>query len=132
MRAPRGSIARYARKIFRATFDAWREREHAGQSFDGLGRPIDGGAEIIPTKELNVNGLPMNPASRLYPKNFIQTGISLIDGMNTLIRGQKLPIFSGNGMPHERLAAQIARQAKITGAMAPRNFAWFCCDGCKE
>ncbi|WDI35994.1 V-type ATP synthase subunit B [Entomospira entomophila] len=93
-----------------------------GRVFDGLGRPIDGGADIIATKELNVNGLAMNPASRLYPKNFIQTGISSIDGMNTLIRGQKLPIFSGNGMPHERLAAQIARQAKITGGDGTEEF----------
>jgi V/A-type H+/Na+-transporting ATPase subunit B len=93
-----------------------------GRVFDGIGRPTDGGGEIIPAKEVNVNGLPINPASRLYPKNFIQTGISLIDGMNTLIRGQKLPIFSGNGMPHEKLAAQIARQAKITGGDGSEEF----------
>lgn len=93
-----------------------------GRVFDGLGRPIDGGIEIIPTKELNVNGLPINPVSRLYPKNFIQTGISVIDGMNTLIRGQKLPIFSSNGLPHEHLATQIARQAKIIGDEGSEEF----------
>ncbi len=93
-----------------------------GRVFNGLGQPIDGGPEVTAVKSLSVNGQPMNPVSRLYPKNFIQTGISLIDGMNTLIRGQKLPIFSGNGMPHERLAAQIARQAKITGGDGTEEF----------
>lgn len=83
--------------------------------FDGLGRPIDGGPEIIPDKRMDVNGQPMNPAARNYPQEFIQTGISAIDGLNTLVRGQKLPIFSASGLPHAQLAAQIARQAKVRG-----------------
>ncbi len=83
--------------------------------FDGLGRPIDGGPEILPEKRMDVNGLPMNPAARSYPQEFIQTGISAIDGLNTLVRGQKLPIFSASGLPHANLAAQIARQAKVRG-----------------
>ena len=86
-----------------------------GRVFDGIGRPIDGGPEIIPEKWLDINGLPMNPAARDYPSEFIQTGISTIDGLNTLVRGQKLPIFSGSGLPHAALAAQIARQAKVLG-----------------
>lgn len=87
--------------------------------FDGLGRPIDGGPEILPEKRMNINGLPMNPAARNYPQEFIQTGISAIDGLNTLVRGQKLPIFSGSGLPHANLAAQIARQAKVRGTSEP-------------
>ena len=83
--------------------------------FDGLGRPIDGGPELIPEKRLDVNGRPMNPAARNYPQEFIQTGVSAIDGLNTLVRGQKLPIFSASGLPHANLAAQIARQAKVLG-----------------
>lgn len=86
-----------------------------GRIFDGTGKPIDGGPEIIPEKELDINGNPMNPAAREFPAEFIQTGISTIDGMNTLVRGQKLPIFSGSGLPHNDLAAQIARQAKVVG-----------------
>ena len=86
-----------------------------GRSFDGLGRPIDGGPPPAGDAALNVNGRPVNPTAREYPRNFIETGISVIDGMNTLIRGQKLPIFSGNGLPHNELAAQVARQAKIRG-----------------
>lgn len=86
-----------------------------GRVFDGLGRPIDGGPAPLAESEIDVNGRPINPTSREYPRDFIQTGISAIDGMNTLIRGQKLPIFSGNGLPHNELAAQIARQAKIRG-----------------
>lgn len=86
-----------------------------GRVFDGMGRAIDGGPEIIPEKRLDINGVPMNPASRDYPSEFIQTGISAIDGLNTLVRGQKLPIFSGSGLPHAQLAAQIARQAKVLG-----------------
>ena len=86
-----------------------------GRVFDGMGRPIDGGAELIPEKRLDINGLPMNPAARDYPNEFIQTGISAIDGLNTLVRGQKLPVFSGSGLPHANLAAQIARQAKVRG-----------------
>ena len=87
-----------------------------GRVFDGMGRPIDGGADIIPDNYLDINGLAMNPAAREYPSEFIQTGVSAIDGLNTLVRGQKLPIFSGSGLPHANLAAQIARQAKVRGA----------------
>ena len=84
-----------------------------GRVFNGLGQPIDGYPEIISSEKRNVNGNPMNPYARVYPRDFIQTGISSIDGMNSLVRGQKLPIFSGNGLPHNRLAAQIIRQAKL-------------------
>lgn len=84
-----------------------------GRIFNGLGEPIDGLAPIVSSENVDVNGMPINPYARVYPRDFIQTGISSIDGMNTLIRGQKLPIFSGNGLPHNRLAAQIIRQAKI-------------------
>ena len=87
--------------------------------FDGLGRPIDDGPEILPEKRLDINGLPMNPAARNYPQEFIQTGVSAIDGLNTLVRGQKLPIFSASGLPHAELAAQIARQAKVRGTSEP-------------
>jgi len=90
-------------------------RDMLGRVFDGLGRPRDGGPEPISGLLLDVNGLPINPTAREYPRRFIQTGISAIDGMNTLIRGQKLPVFSGSGLPHNRLAAQIARQARILG-----------------
>ncbi len=90
-----------------------------GRVFDGLGRPIDGGPEIIPDKRMDVNGTPMNPAARSYPQEFIQTGISAIDGLNTLVRGQKLPIFSASGLPHAELAAQIARQARVRGTDEP-------------
>ena len=86
-----------------------------GRVFDGLGRPIDDGPEIIPDKRMDVNGLPMNPVARKYPQEFIQTGVSAIDGLNTLVRGQKLPIFSASGLPHAQLAAQIARQARVLG-----------------
>ncbi len=89
-----------------------------GRVFDGMGRPIDGGPEILAEKWMDVNGLPMNPTARDYPSEFIQTGISGIDGLNTLVRGQKLPIFSGSGLPHASLAAQIARQAKVLGAQS--------------
>ncbi|MCQ2589536.1 MAG: V-type ATP synthase subunit B [Treponema sp.] len=84
-----------------------------GRVFNGLGQPIDGFPEIISSKKVNVNGNPINPFARIYPRDFIQTGISAIDGMNSLVRGQKLPIFSGNGLPHNKLAAQIIRQAKL-------------------
>ena len=86
-----------------------------GRVFDGLGHAKDGKPEIIPDKRIDVNGVPMNPAARNYPEEFIQTGVSAIDGLNTLVRGQKLPIFSGSGLPHANLAAQIARQAKVVG-----------------
>ena len=86
-----------------------------GRVFDGMGNPIDGGPEILPDARMDINGLPMNPAARNYPSEFIQTGVSAIDGLNTLVRGQKLPIFSASGLPHNQLAAQIARQAKVRG-----------------
>lgn len=86
-----------------------------GRAFDGMGKPKDGKPEIIPEKRVDINGTPMNPAARNYPEEFIQTGVSAIDGLNTLVRGQKLPIFSGSGLPHAKLAAQIARQAKVRG-----------------
>ncbi|NLZ93180.1 MAG: V-type ATP synthase subunit B [Firmicutes bacterium] len=86
-----------------------------GRVFDGLGRPRDNGPRIIPEQRRDIEGLPLNPYARDYPSEFIQTGISTIDGLNTLVRGQKLPIFSGSGLPHNNLAAQIARQAKVLG-----------------
>ncbi len=86
-----------------------------GRVFNGLGMPIDNGPEILPAERRDINGLPMNPAARNYPNEFIQTGVSAIDGLNTLVRGQKLPIFSASGLPHAQLAAQIARQAKVRG-----------------
>ncbi|MDR3186434.1 MAG: V-type ATP synthase subunit B [Christensenellaceae bacterium] len=86
-----------------------------GRVFDGMGRPKDGGTEIIADKRYNINGQPINPVSRNYPDEFIETGISAIDGLNTLVRGQKLPVFSASGLPHSRLAAQIARQASVSG-----------------
>ncbi|MDD6762569.1 MAG: V-type ATP synthase subunit B [Clostridiales bacterium] len=87
--------------------------------FDGLGRPIDDGPEILPEKRMDINGQPMNPVARNYPQEFIETGVSAIDGLNTLVRGQKLPIFSASGLPHAQLAAQIARQAKVRGTDEP-------------
>ena len=86
-----------------------------GRVFNGMGHPIDGGPEILAEQHLNINGLPLNPSARAYPAEFIQTGVSTIDGLNTLVRGQKLPIFSGSGLPHANLAAQIARQSKVLG-----------------
>ncbi len=86
-----------------------------GRIFDGLGRPIDGGPPITPEEYLDINGAPLNPASRLPPSEFIETGISGIDGLNSIVRGQKLPIFSGSGLPHNRIAAQIVRQARVRG-----------------
>ncbi len=90
-------------------------REMLGRVFDGLGRPIDDGPDPITEERWDVNGVPINPTARTYPTKFIQTGISAIDGMNTLVRGQKLPVFSGSGLPHNRVTAQIVRQAKIVG-----------------
>ncbi|MCR4660669.1 MAG: V-type ATP synthase subunit B [Clostridia bacterium] len=87
--------------------------EMLGRVFDGMGRPKDGGSPIIPKAKININGQPINPVARDYPNEFIQTGISAIDGLNTLVRGQKLPVFSMSGLPHAELAAQIARQAKV-------------------
>jgi len=92
-----------------------------GRVFNGMGHPIDGGPEILADYHRDINGLPMNPAARDYPNEFIQTGVSTIDGLNTLVRGQKLPIFSGSGLPHAQLAAQIARQARVLGTES--NFA---------
>ena len=92
-----------------------------GRVFSGMGEPIDGGPRIIAEENLDINGTPINPAARNYPSEFIQTGVSTIDGLNTLVRGQKLPIFSGSGLPHANLAAQIARQAKVLGSSG--NFA---------
>ena len=89
-----------------------------GRVFDGMGHPKDGGPEILAEQYLDINGTPMNPAARDYPSEFIQTGVSAIDGLNTLVRGQKLPIFSGAGLPHAQLAAQLARQAQVPGSDA--------------
>ncbi|HHD16723.1 MAG TPA: V-type ATP synthase subunit B, partial [Euryarchaeota archaeon] len=89
--------------------------EMMGRVFSGTGKPIDDGPPIIPEERRDINGEPINPTAREYPREFIQTGISTIDGMNTLVRGQKLPIFSASGLPHNDLAAQIARQAKVLG-----------------
>ena len=88
--------------------------------FDGLGRPIDGGPDILPEKRMDINGLPMNPAARSYPQEFIQTGISAIDGLNTLVRGQKLPIFSASGLPHAQLAAHL-RGVQLLHRVLPRD-----------
>ena len=90
-----------------------------GRVFNGMGKTIDNGPEILPEERRDINGLPMNPAARAYPSEFIQTGVSAIDGLNTLVRGQKLPIFSASGLPHANLAAQIARQAKVIGSEEP-------------
>ncbi len=87
-----------------------------GRVFDGMGDPRDGGPALIPEKRLDINGEPLNPAARDYPSEFIQTGISVIDGLNTLVRGQKLPVFSGSGLPHAQLATQIARQSRVLGS----------------
>jgi len=90
-------------------------KDMLGRIFDGLGQPMDGGPKLLPEKRLDIHGNPINPYARSYPSDFIETGISAIDGMNPLVRGQKLPIFSGSGMPHSRLAAQIARQSRVLG-----------------
>ena len=100
--------------------------------FDGLGRPIDGGPEIIPEKRMDINGRPMNPAARNYPQEFIQTGVSAIDGLNTLVRGQKLPIFSGSGMNHNKLAVQMVRQARLSGPGADNFVIVFAAMGVKN
>jgi V/A-type H+-transporting ATPase subunit B len=106
-------------------------RSLLGRVFNGLGEPIDGYGEILSSTCMDVNGLPINPYARTYPRDFIQTGISAIDGMNTLIRGQKLPIFSGNGLPHNKLAAQIVRQAKILSEDGGDFVVVFCAMGVK-
>ena len=96
--------------------------EILGRTFNGIGQPIDNLGEITPEKKMNINGLPLNPVTREYPRNYIRTGISAIDGLTTLIRGQKLPIFSGNGLPHDKLAAQIVQQASL-GEDSDEDFA---------
>lgn len=98
-------------------------KEILGRTLDGLGRPIDGLGEILPEIKSDVNGDPINPISRKYPRNFIQTGVSAIDGLTTLIRGQKLPVFSGNGLPHDQLAVQIVKQAQLAASGEAENFA---------
>lgn len=90
-------------------------KDMLGRVFNGIGKPIDGLPEIVPEKRIDINGSPINPSARQFPRDFIQTGVSAIDVLNTLVRGQKLPIFSGSGLPHNKLAAQIARQAKVLG-----------------
>ena len=95
------------------TFELGVSEDMLGRVFTGAGSPMDGGPEIVPEKKLDINGAPINPASREFPEDFIQTGISTIDVLNTLVRGQKLPIFSGAGLPHSQIAAQIARQARV-------------------
>ncbi|MDT7894671.1 MAG: V-type ATP synthase subunit B [Desulfurococcales archaeon] len=107
----RGTKVRFLGK----TMEASVSETMLGRIFDGLGRPLDGGPPVLAEERRDINGSPINPASRAYPEDFIQTGISAIDGMNTLVRGQKLPIFSGGGLPHNMLAAQIARQATVRG-----------------
>lgn len=113
--ATKGTKVRFTGDIMRLSVSG----DMLGRIFDGLGRPIDGSPDIIPEDRLDVNGASINPVSRAFPNEFIQTGVSTIDGMNTLVRGQKLPIFSGAGMPHNELAAQIARQAKVRGTEEP-------------
>ena len=102
-------------RFFGRSLELGVSEDMLGRVFSGMGEPIDGGPKLIADKRMDVNGLPMNPAARVYPEEFIQTGVSAIDGLNTLVRGQKLPIFSGSGLPHANLAAQIARQAKVLG-----------------
>src|SRR5512146_2539510 len=104
-------LARFLGESFRLPVS----RQMLGRVFDGLGRPVDGGAPALSADRRDVNGLPINPFARRYPREFIQTGISAIDGMNALVRGQKLPIFSGNGLPHDRVCAQLLRQARLPG-----------------
>ena len=102
-------------RFFGRSLELGVSEDMLGRIFSGMGEPIDGGPQLIPEERIDINGLPMNPAARTYPEEFIQTGVSAIDGLNTLVRGQKLPIFSGSGLPHAKLAAQIARQAKGLG-----------------
>lgn len=119
-----GVSTKNSKVIFEAhSFEIPLSNEILGRVFDGIGRPIDKGGDIYSDEFYNVNGRPINPVARQYPRNFIQTGISSIDGLMTLIRGQKLPIFSGSGLPHNELAAQIVRQAKISSKSSDENFA---------
>ena len=115
--SPQGAATLNAKaKFLGETFQFGVSEDLLGRTFSGRGVPIDGGPDIIPEKKIDINGAPMNPASREMPDDFIQTGISTIDALNTLVRGQKLPIFSGSGLPHNKLAAQIARQATVISA----------------
>ena len=115
----RGLIMKNSKaKFLGKTLEFGVSKEMLGRVFSGTGKPIDNSPEIIPEKKLDINGNPLNPYSRIYPTDFIQTGISTIDGLNTLVRGQKLPIFSGSGLPHNELAAQIVRQAKVASKEA--------------
>jgi len=117
------SIERTRVRFQGRTFHLPVAREMLGRSFTGLGRPLDGGPAPLPERWADINGQPINPTARSYPREAIQTGIAAIDGLNTLILGQKLPIFSGNGLPHDMLAAQIARQAQLTGTARQTDFA---------
>lgn len=110
--ATKGAKARFLGETFRIAVS----EDMLGRTFNGRGEPIDGGEKVIAEKKMDINGAPINPASREMPNDFIQTGISTIDALNTLVRGQKLPIFSGSGLPHNKLAAQIARQATVRDA----------------
>jgi V/A-type H+-transporting ATPase subunit B len=110
--ATKGAKARFLGETFRLSVS----EDMLGRTFNGRGVPIDGGEEVIAEKKMDINGAPINPASREMPNDFIQTGVSTIDALNTLVRGQKLPIFSGSGLPHNKLAAQIARQATVRDA----------------
>ena len=114
-------------KFFGKTMEIGVSVDMLGRVFTGSGVPKDGGPKIIPEAKLDINGNPLNPFARDYPNDFIQTGISTIDGLNTLVRGQKLPIFSGAGLPHSELAAQIARQAKVIGKGEKSQFAVVFC-----
>ena len=115
------NLAQSKVRFFGRSLELGVSEDMLGRVFDGLGHPSDNGPAILPDAKMDINGLPMNPAARNYPSEFIQTGISSIDGLNTLVRGQKLPIFSGSGLPHAQLAAQIARQARVLSSNA--NFA---------
>ena len=137
----RATRTRFLGENFRLSVSA----DMLGRVYDGLGRPIDGGPAPLALERRDINGMPINPTARHYPREFIQTGLSAIDGMNALVRGQKLPIFSGNGLPHDRVSAQIVRQARLIdasvdfsivfGAMGSpvfspaRNFISLGCDG---
>ena len=109
------SLSNTSTKLLGHPMELGLSREILGRTFNGVGDPIDGLGPVYAEKFEDVNGKPLNPVSRQYPRNYIQTGVSSIDGLNTLIRGQKLPIFSGSGLPHDQLAIQIVKQAKLTG-----------------
>ena len=112
--------------------EASLSKEILGRTFNGSGRPIDGLGEVFVDVKKDINGIPLNPVSRIYPRDYIQTGISSIDSLTTLIRGQKLPIFSGSGMPHNELAVQIVKQAKIAESKGNDFCIVFCCNGCQK